>query len=60
MYGNGVTFETILAGEVAAPAPAAPFLQAVAEISREAQQQQASQEIPSDGKKAGAEDKPRE
>lgn len=60
VYGSNFAFDKILEGEVAAPAPATPFLQAVAEISREARQQQASQQTPSDGKKGDAENKPRE
>ena len=48
IYGSDQPFNQILTGKVAAPAPAASFLRAVAEISREARQQQARQQVPTD------------
>jgi SH3 domain-containing YSC84-like protein 1 len=39
VYGNDFPFKKILRGEIAAPAPAAPFLQAVTEISHQARAQ---------------------
>ncbi len=50
IYGNDFPFEKILRGEIAAPAPAAPFLQAAAEISRQARAQQAREQAPENPK----------
>src|SRR5271167_1308765 len=41
IYGNDYSFKKILLGEFAAPAPAEPFLRAVAEISHQAPAQEA-------------------
>jgi SH3 domain-containing YSC84-like protein 1 len=44
IYGSDVPFKKILLGEVAAPAPAELFLQAVADITHQARAQEAKQE----------------
>ncbi|MBZ5631090.1 MAG: lipid-binding SYLF domain-containing protein [Acidobacteriia bacterium] len=41
IYGSDVPFKTILLGDVSAPAPAAPFMRAVAAISHQASVQEA-------------------
>ncbi len=46
IYGSDLPFKKILLGEVAAPAQAAPFLQAVAQISHQARTQEAKQRSP--------------
>ena len=46
IHGNDVPFKTILLGDVAAPAPAAPFLRAVADISHQAASQEAKEQAP--------------
>ncbi len=46
IYGNDLPFKKILMGEVAAPAPAAPFLRAVAMISHQASAQEARERAP--------------
>ena len=46
IYGSDIPFKKILLGEVAAPAPAAPFLRAVAEISHQARKQEAMEQAP--------------
>src|SRR5216683_4272947 len=46
IYGKNMRFRNILLGEVAAPAPAAPFLRAVAEISHQARAQEAMEQAP--------------
>jgi SH3 domain-containing YSC84-like protein 1 len=46
VYGSSIPFGKILGGSVAAPASAAPFLHAVAEISHEASAQAAQQQAP--------------
>ena len=46
IYGNDVSFKKILMGEVAAPAQAAPFLRAVADISHQARAQEAREQAP--------------
>lgn len=46
IYGSDIPFKKILLGEVAAPAQAAPFLQAVADISHQAQAQEAKEHAP--------------
>jgi len=50
IYGNDYSFKKILLGEVAAPAPAEPFLRAVAEISHQARAQEAREKGPDDRK----------
>jgi lipid-binding SYLF domain-containing protein len=51
IYGSDVHFKKILLGDVAAPAPAAPFLRAVADISHQAASQEAMEQAPEDQKK---------
>ncbi len=51
IYGSVVPFKETLLGNVAAPAPAAPFLQAVAEVSHQAKAQDAKQQAQSEQKK---------
>jgi len=51
IYGSDVPFRKILLGEVAAPAPAAPFLRAVADISHQAASQEAMEQAPAEQKK---------
>ena len=46
IYGSDLPFKKILMGEVAAPVQAAPFLQAVAEISHQAKVQEAKEHEP--------------
>jgi lipid-binding SYLF domain-containing protein len=46
IYGNDLPFKKILMGEVAAPAPATAFLQAVADISHQARAQEAQEQAP--------------
>lgn len=46
IYGSDVSFKKLLMGEVAAPAPAAPFLQAVSDITRQARAQEAREHAP--------------
>ena len=46
IYGRDVPFKRLLLGEVAAPAPAAPFLQAVSDITRQARAQEAREQAP--------------
>ena len=46
IYGSDIPFKKILLGEVAAPAPATPFLRAVAEISHQARKQEAMEQAP--------------
>ena len=46
IYGSDIPFKKILLGEVAAPAPAAPFLRAVAEINHQARAQEAMEQAP--------------
>lgn len=46
IYGSNLPFKKILLGEVAAPDPAAPFLQAVADISHQARAQEAKEHAP--------------
>src|SRR5713101_3048328 len=46
IYGSDIPFKKILLGEVAAPAPATPFLRAVAEISHQARKQEAREQAP--------------
>ncbi len=46
IYGSDVPFKKILLGEVAAPASAAPFLQAVADISHRSRAQEAQEHAP--------------
>jgi len=46
IYGNDFPFKKILLGEIAAPAPAEPFLKAVAEISHRGRAQQAREQTP--------------
>ncbi len=46
IYGSDIPFKKILLGEVAAPASAAPFLRAVAEINHEARAQEAMEQAP--------------
>jgi len=46
IYGSDIPFKKILLGEVAAPAPAMPFLRAVAEISHQARKQEAMEQAP--------------
>jgi lipid-binding SYLF domain-containing protein len=48
IYGRDLPFKRILRGEVAAPAPAGPFLRAVAEISHQAAAQEAREQAPED------------
>jgi lipid-binding SYLF domain-containing protein len=48
IYGNDLPFRKILLGEVAAPAPALPFLRAVAKISHQAAAQEAREQAPED------------
>lgn len=50
IYGSDVPFKTILLGNVAAPAAAAPFLQAVADISHQARAQEAKEHAQEDQK----------
>jgi SH3 domain-containing YSC84-like protein 1 len=60
IYGNDLPFKKILMGEVAAPAPAAPFLRAVAEISHQARAQEAREQTPENPDKSQAQEKPPE
>lgn len=46
IYGSNLPFKKILLGEVAAPAPAAPFLQAVADISHQSRAREAQEHAP--------------
>jgi len=46
IYGNDIPFRKILMGEVGAPASAAPFQRAVAEISHQARRQEALEKAP--------------
>jgi lipid-binding SYLF domain-containing protein len=46
IYGSDVPFKKILRGEVAAPASAGPFLQAVADISHRSRAQEAREHAP--------------
>jgi len=46
IYGSNLPFKKILLGGVAAPAPAAPFLQAVADISHQSRAQEAQEKTP--------------
>jgi lipid-binding SYLF domain-containing protein len=48
IYGNDLPFKKILMGEVAATAPATPFLRAVAEISHQVRAQEAMEQAPED------------
>ncbi len=50
IYGNDFPFKKILLGEIAAPAPAAPFLRAVEEISHRGRAQQARAQAPENPK----------
>ncbi|HMD17611.1 MAG TPA: lipid-binding SYLF domain-containing protein [Terriglobales bacterium] len=50
IYGNDFPFKRILLGEIAAPAPAAPFLRAVGEISHRGRTQQAREQAPENPK----------
>lgn len=50
IYGNDFPFKKILQGEIAAPAPAAPFLRAVEEISHRSRAQQAREQAPENPK----------
>jgi len=50
IYGNDFPFKRMLRGEIAAPAPAAPFLRAVEEISRQPRRQQAREQAPENPK----------
>jgi lipid-binding SYLF domain-containing protein len=50
IFGSDVPFKEILLGEVAAPAPAAPFLRAVAKISHQAATQEAREQAAEDRK----------
>jgi lipid-binding SYLF domain-containing protein len=50
IYGSDIPFKKILRGEVAAPAQAAAFLQAVAEISHHAKVQEAKEHAPENQK----------
>lgn len=60
IYGNDIPFKKILVGEVAAPAPATPFLRAVAEISHQAKAQEAQEQTPENQDKSQAQEKPPE
>ena len=51
IYGRDFPFKKILLGDVAAPAPAAPFLRAVTEISHQAAAQEAREQAPENQKK---------
>ncbi len=51
IYGSDVSFKKILLGDVAAPASAAPFLQAVADINHQARAQEAREQALEDQKK---------
>jgi lipid-binding SYLF domain-containing protein len=46
IYGSDIRFKKILLGEVAVPSPAAPFLQAVREISHQSSAQEAEAQAP--------------
>jgi lipid-binding SYLF domain-containing protein len=46
IYGNDFPFKKILLGEIAAPAPAVPFLRAVEKISNRGRAQQAREQAP--------------
>ena len=46
VYGSDIRFKKILLGKVAAPAPAAPFLHAVEEISHQSRTQEAKEHAP--------------
>jgi lipid-binding SYLF domain-containing protein len=50
IYVNDFPFKKILLGEIAAPAPAAPFLRAVEEISHRGRAQQARAQAPENPK----------
>jgi lipid-binding SYLF domain-containing protein len=60
IYGNDLPFKKILMGEVAAPAPAASFLRAVADISHQARAQEAREHAPENPDKSQAQEKPPE
>jgi lipid-binding SYLF domain-containing protein len=51
VYGNNVAFEKVLRGQVPAPSSAAPFLQEVSQLSREAAAQEAREQVPNRQKK---------
>ena len=51
VYGNDVAFEKVLRGHVSAPSSAAPFLQEVSQLSREAAAQEAREQVPDRQKK---------
>ncbi len=51
VYGSEVASEKVLRGQVAAPSSAAPFLQEVSELSREAAAQEAREQVPDRQKK---------
>lgn len=55
IYGSDVAFKKTLRGDVAAPAPAEPFLRAVAEISHQAAAQEAGEQAPEDQTKENQE-----
>ncbi len=58
IYGNDLPFRKILMGEVAAPAPARSFLQAVADISHQARAQEAREQAPANAHKSQPQEKP--
>ena len=60
IYGNDIPFKKILMGEVAAPAPATPFLRAVAAISQQASAREAREKTPAKPDKSQAQEKPPE
>jgi lipid-binding SYLF domain-containing protein len=60
IYGNDLPFKTVLMGEVATPAPATPFLQAVIEISHQASAREVQEQTRENPNKSQAQEKPPE
>jgi SH3 domain-containing YSC84-like protein 1 len=60
IYGNDLPFKKILMGEVAAPAPANSFLRAVAAISHQAREQEASERAPEKQNNSQPQEKPQD
>jgi lipid-binding SYLF domain-containing protein len=52
IYGGDIPANKILSGAIAVPSPAAPFLRAVNEISHEAAEKEARQQVPQNQKKS--------
>jgi SH3 domain-containing YSC84-like protein 1 len=60
IYGNDIPFKKVLMGEVAAPAPATPFLRAVAAISHQARAQEAREQAPENRNHSQPQKKPQD